>query len=296
MIALLLGCASEAPLAPGCPDTAPYAEAPTLEAALTLGDLDLAVMDAVKGGAVHPLGFFHTWEGIVEDLATLGPNDGTDLECQAGFADSTTIEGRETAICYAVEGTQGAEYAVSGLWLGDLAESYAGERTIRQARVIYSFQATRLATSDALYAGGSVDLAWTARSDGMTFDLRMTGTYLDTGAAGALGDGVGAGTRWSGDWSLGEGFVATFDGPTGAGNHALDFRQLRIDHTQGPGPIGTLLLRDPSGGWWELALEDDYSGCGTASFSGEVVGETCAGISVVLPLDALFRQATEAGW
>lgn len=293
---LLLAACCPTPSTPGGSwDTSVWLEAPVIQPSLGLEDLDGAVASAVSGGAVFPLTFLATWEQVVADIGSIGPNDGTERGCEGGFVDSTTAQGHVVAECFSTDGVTGEEYLVHGGWMADLSEEGSAARTTRIANVLYSFQATRLATDDALYGGGHLYAGWTAEEDGLSFNLMLQGTYLDTGALDASSGTVGAGTWWVGDWTH-DGFVATFDGPTGSGSQALDFRGFGLDVALGPGPIGSLQLRDPGGGWWQLDFDDDYSGCGSASFDGEEVGETCAGLAAVEPLSTLFLNAEAAGW
>ncbi|MSP56974.1 MAG: hypothetical protein EXR69_15425 [Myxococcales bacterium] len=292
-LTLLVGCCPT----PASPeehwDTAVWLAAPEIEPTLGLDDLDGAVASAISGGAVFPLTFLATWEQVVADIGALGSNDGSERGCEGGFFDSTTAEGHVVAECFSTEGITGEEYLVTGGWMADLSMDERGGTRI--ANVLYSFQATRLATDDSLHGGGHLYAGWTDEPDGIRFDLRLEGTYLDTGAADASANTVGAGTWWVGRWSH-DGFVATFEGPTGSGTDALDFRSFSLDAALGPGPAGSLHLRDPGGGWWQLDFGDDHSGCGAASFDGQRVGDTCAGLAAVEPLHTLFLNAEAAGW
>ena len=111
------------------------------------------------------------------------------------------------------------------------------------------------------------------------FIARDPGVRGGASGAGAMLDGLTAGQQ------------AVFD----AGRD--DFAEEdTLDSGLGPGPIGALQLRDPGGGWWQLDFADDYTGCGTATFDGEEMGETCAGLSAVDPLNALFESGEAAGW
>ncbi len=291
---LTLACAEPlAPCAPG-PDRTSLLVAPEVTPELSLDGLEDAVTDTLQASAVWPVDFLDTWRDIALDIGELGPGDETESGCEAGLVESTDTPGHQTALCFTDEVLSGRTYAVQGTWMADVAL----DGSQKFANLLYSFHATRLATGDAVVGGGHFFGIWTpmAADRALSFTFQDRGTYLDSGADDALAHGVGAGTEWTGFWAEGIGFDAAFDGPMGTGSAGLDLHDVRIEQRAGPGAVGRVLLRDPGGGWWEIVLDEDHSGCGTATFDGADMGRTCAGLALAEGLDALFERGMEDRW
>jgi hypothetical protein len=70
-----------------------------------------------------------------------------------------------------------------------------------------------------------------------------------------------------------ESFSFTVDGGVAFSGVEVFYEALQMDSTCPDGARGVLHLRDPSGGWFRLDLEDDCGACGALSFEGEPLDE-----------------------
>lgn len=294
ILALWCGCAEPLPPCAPSPDGYDALEVADLEPELDVLDVDAALSSAFAASAVWPLDFLDVWRGVTDDIARNAPSGALQEGCDAGLVESSENAGHLTAQCFSDVEISGRDYAMYGTWQADVAPDV----TPKFADLLYSFHATRLSTGDAIVGGGHFFGIWTptARDHSLAFTFQDRGTYLDEGASGALAHGVGVGTLWSGFWARDVGFSASFEGPIGTGTAAIDLHEVTLEKREGPGAAGHVFLRDPSGGWWDLRLDDDHSGCGTAHFSGREMGETCAGLTLATALDELFERGMEPRW
>jgi hypothetical protein len=175
-----------------------------------------------------------------------------------------------------------------GVWIATVVDRVEGANTYASYDLLYSFDGVR-ADGSTLVAGGALRASESTDPQGITvFAYVMDGVVSDDGAQGALGGGISTALDWSGSIDADGKLRGSFDGPLGGGGDALEMVGVEVDPACGDGPTGALRLRDPSGAWWELSLADDCSGCGTASWLGEDVGDTCAGQVVQSALVDLF--------
>jgi hypothetical protein len=139
--------------------------------------------------------------------------------------------------------------------------------------------------------GGSFAHDRTVAADGtITLESHIGGTYHAPWAAGWMSSGVDVGiwvtgTRGDGTWQT------TVDGGLTGHDGALYFDGITRDPEHcGGAPQGQLRLRDPSGGWYAVALEG-CSGCGELTWAAEAVGEACPGVALGAALDTLEATA-----
>ena len=129
-----------------------------------------------------------------------------------------------------------------------------------------------------------------APSGTITLDSHIGGTYQAPWAGGWAAAGVDVGIWVAGQ--RGEGAaVTTVDGGLMGPEGALYFDGMTRDPAVCGGlPQGGLRLRDPSGGWYAVALAG-CSGCGVVTWAGDPVGESCPGPTLSAAFDSLEATA-----
>ncbi len=104
----------------------------------------------------------------------------------------------------------------------------------------------------------------------------IAGTWRLDGASGALGAGISASLSVQGQIRPTRADVF-LRGAAAAGSDSVQFEDVILDLVDCDGrPEGIIRVREPTGYWYTVVLEDDCSGCGEGTFfDGTSVGEVC---------------------
>lgn len=243
-----------------------------------LADLDAIVTSIMTEGLESPPDFVSWWEAMYDDLATSG-NAG----CPIPRDRLTEADGTTVADWYGP--CDGERYSLYGFWNALLYTIRIDGYDADVHELAFSLDGT-VDGDGVVHAGGRVMVVKAPiLGGGWNFTVEIAGAFVDEGQDDALGDGVGMALDWAGLWSDALGFDGTMEGPVSGPAGAISFDGLVFDHLVGPGPTGAIRVRDPSSGWWEVALADDGSGCGTATWAGAEIGESCVGLALAEALD-----------
>lgn len=289
MLALLAACADPdgAPAVDTAADPVVDWSAPAVEPELAVEDLDAALSETFRQHVVHPRRVFDWYWGILHDVAR-----DDDADCPHLPTESETTPG--TAVSLWDGECAGAEYEVEGGWIATFYGVDPEVSEVSGASVLFSMRGAHVEGGEEIYAGGTLVASWGGGPGGDEFSYALAGTYLDAGEQGAMGEGISVRLDWTGTRPEGGALQGTFEGALGGGVGGIELTDVTIDPACGPGAVGTLAVRDPSSGWWEVVLADDCSGCGPATFAGEERGESCIGLLLTDELAQTFDDAAEA--
>jgi hypothetical protein len=287
--ALACGCAEPSPTAQiPCPEPDPVVDwdAPTLEPEIALEDLDRVVVRTMEDGVVHPAALRRWFLDLLARMSDPGAIG--DPACPVPLAtdpDTTEADANNwSGTC------RRGDLTIEGGWVTTFGHIPGDRgRDLQWTWLILSFTG-RYDDGRTLHAGGRVTTITGTDATDESFYLEAAGSFLDEGAEGPLAAGVSAGEVWRGGYGPRTGLRGEFTGPIGSGDAQLNLPSLVLDPACGEAPRGTLQVRDPSSGWWTVALADDCSGCGAVYWGEERRGETCVGSAVRQALDASFAR------
>jgi hypothetical protein len=287
LIAWLLACTPPEvdAAAPRAQETGVMLEAPALEAALAPEDIEPLIGAFLAQGFYLPFQVHGWFMGVFEDL-------------EAGEGACPTRQVSETApdrwVSYWSGPCSGETYALDGNWIIDVSRVETEGRLSFAAVELWSVTGTTIADGGGVSASGQAEVLW--NQDGMAVRAMLTtlGAFVDPAGPPELQAGLRPAATFDGSWNPDEGYVGSLDGAMGSDDVALRFDGLTF--TAGcSSPVGVLGVRDPSSGWWEIALGDDCTGCGALSFGGETRGEACPGAELQSSINERFRAAAERG-
>ena len=246
-----------------------------VEAEWTLDVLDAEVIATLDAGMVMPP-VVHQWTMDLHDamVATDSEDCPDEMEASEQFAGFYVVwwDGQCT--------TDNAD--VYGVWQGYVKEE--GENV--QLDMLYSMAGTYQQSDTPLKLAGNLIGSW--NEDG-EFDYQMEGSFqYGESEDPAFATGIDIGIVWQGQRTE-AGVSGTFDGPIGNFERAMQMSEITLE-VGCEGATGDFTVRDPSGGWWRVALDDDCSGCGSVSFAGEDMGETCVGTTLADHLTTMLSS------
>lgn len=270
MTLLLLGCTSGPgdDSAPAAEDTVWFAtDRPT--AVFTPSEVEAEAERAFAEGMIFPFEQPRWIDALIEEFADddgdscIHPVESTET------ADTWTLFGK-------VECT-GAVHRTYGTWLLETSREKPDSSMSRVKVVhLYSFWGETIATGGLVEGGGAVNMLVEQRGESLAIQSQFGGHFVDSAFDGLLGAGVSGMMNATGTFARLDGFEGTLNGSMAGGGAMVDLDGISFTR-QCVGPSGTLSVRDPSGGWWQVDMPDDCGGCGPLSWNGEVVGESCAG-------------------
>lgn len=269
MILALLGCVPPGDSALPAEDSAPPADtaailpAPAVNPELDLAGVEAAVENATAHGLLWPLELHAWFEGLMDD---------TQLRKGSCPARNPSKEDPDEWTSYWTGPCEGLHYFIDGDWIAYVIRRRDGASEELEVIELWSLVGTVTATKESMYAGGNAALNWATDGEGSTFDLFYGGRYLDPAWREPLSLGVDGGLRVVGTASEAAGLDATVSGGVEGGGADVQFDDVTI--TGGVAVSGTVAVRDPSSGWWDLVLGED--GCATVLWAGEARGSTCA--------------------
>ncbi|MDG1480666.1 MAG: hypothetical protein P8R54_13810 [Myxococcota bacterium] len=223
-----------------------------------------------------------------------------------GLADSyaAVLEGSSDTTCPFVSPPT-EPGAVGGVWAGSCAAStgwsFSGESlyvmtttsddTVRQVHLEMASSFEMMSSDGAIFQGGG-EVAFSHLSMGSTVSYagQIGGLYSYSDASSWLSSVSGTALLYDG--SRDElGARLSLNGGVGSGDQIIDFIGLSLDTADCDGaPSGTIGVRDPTGFWYELAL--DCSSCGTLSWLGTPLSEQC--VDLAAPLEDLLMALEDA--
>jgi hypothetical protein len=248
--------------------------------------VEIAGAAALESGMILPFELPRWVEGLIDEFADddsefcRHPRESEDKE------NTWTLFGRVNCT--------GSVHQLFGGWLLETTRETVEETGAQRLDVVhlYSLWGEVLATGETVEAGGALQLTVETAGDTLTLDLHYGGHYVNPAWDGLIARPVSAIVIGSGTFDRSSGFSGTLEGSVeGEGE------QVQLDgitFTAGcAAPSGTLRVRDPSAGWWAVTLVDDCRGCGPLDWEGEVVGESCLGLTLANVVAARFGAALD---
>ncbi len=147
----------------------------------------------------------------------------------------------------------------------------------------------------AFIGGGNLaqECRWYPDGTGRCID-QLGGSYTATGADPLLAGGIEASLDVEHSWGD-DGSVTHLQGGVGYPVLDLSFQDVVMDWQACDGrPTGSVRLRDPSGWWYELHLDDDCSGCGGLWLADQDLGHYCP--DLVTPVRAVLDRWETPCW
>lgn len=268
IVALLLACARD-PADTGAGDTDPVLVAEDLVPELAPDDVPALFSAALRDDAWLPTDVY-TWVDALLD----------DLEQDPFPLCHRTPSDQPGWTTFALpDGCMGTKYRMGGALFVSQEDRLGDFDRHVQSVHLYSAYGELVDGSGEVTAGGNAALIFTISAGSMTLNAKHGGSFADPSAEDTLRDGVSGNVIVDGTLHREAGeFEGTLEAAFG-GATAIALRDLAF----GPGcpaPTGEVRLRDPSSGWWTVALADDCSGCGELRFGDAGYGEVCVGADV----------------
>ena len=124
--------------------------------------------------------------------------------------------------------------------------------------------------------------------DSSSWGYELSGTWQFEGAPSWLDTGISADLLASGTLLHGEHQIEIAGGLT-LGGVSVFFDDFSLDdEVCGGMPQGRMLVRDPSGGWFELWFGKTCDGCAEVWYTDDLLGTVCADLTT--PLTAMSME------